>query len=277
MKLNPKQRTPIKLSIIIPYTGHDPLREQALENLMHVLMNQDLIEVEASGEKAIIHEVIFVEQKTSVGYKGHSFGPLVNHIYVQGLFDFNKSWCMNIASKQAQGKWLLFIDADMLMPPNFLSAVINYHDNTKEPFFIAWNKIVTLPGRDNPFIRILCKAETLTAGGSFFVTKEFFNKVGRMDESYDGYGGEDNDFWVRGKHLLGKDPEYLDYVMLHQYHHWALAHPERLLKLYKTHSNTQIIIERLVAIDNGDMSRPKTIYRDDLRQGMSEKLNDFSN
>ena len=128
MKLNPKQKTPIKLSVIIPFTGHDPLREAALNNLMHVLMNQDLIEMEASGEKAIIHEIIFVEQKTRINYPVHSFDKdFVTHIYIEGFFDFNKSWCMNVASRQAKGKHLLFFDADMLVGVNYLrlSIILN--------------------------------------------------------------------------------------------------------------------------------------------------------
>lgn len=273
MKRNPNQRTPCKLSVIIPYTGHDPLREEALKNLILALTQQDLSEVEASKEVAIIHEIIIVEQRTTKTYKNHSFDPeYVTHYCVEHEGAFNKSWCMNVGYRKAKGKWLLFLDADMLIPKNYLGVIRDFYENTKEPFFIGWNTMIALPGRDNPLMRVVVKESSLTAGGAFFVTKEFFEMTGRMDESYDGYGGEDNDFWIRGKHLLKRDPSYLNHPLVHQYHHWAEPHPDRLTKLYKTHGNLDEVINRLRKTTHGDMTKPQAIDRDDLAQGMVENL-----
>ena len=59
--------------------------------------------------------------------------------------------------------------------------------------------------------------QNLEAGGSVAITPEAYNRIGGMDESFIGWGGEDNEFWERAQTCKVWPYGYLPLV--HLWHH----------------------------------------------------------
>ena len=80
--------------------------------------------------------------------------------------------------------------------------------------------------------------QNLEAGGSIAITREGYQRIGGMDESFVGWGGEDNEFWERAQTLKVWPYGYLSLV-----HLWHPAQPGKYhadtftLKRYQMLSN----------------------------------------
>jgi len=194
------------LSVIVAWRAGDKRREEALNNTLACLKNQ-------SAE----HEIIVVDQSLDSSL---IFDETIRHVKLPPRENFNKSWCFNVGARQAKTDKLVFLDAEMIFEKNFLSEVRGFAD--KHDAFLCWDTILMMPGRDNPLPRILKPVILKTLGGSFFFNREtYFNKLGGMNENYEGYGCEDNDALDRCINLFdGRKIDVMQYALVHQYHDW---------------------------------------------------------
>jgi hypothetical protein len=87
---------------------------------------------------------------------------------------FSLARARNLGAAQAQSEWLAFIDADVLVAPDFFARV----SSTLSPGHYY------LPGTNDP-----------NTWGSFLVERSAFVAVGGYDEAIRGWGGEDNDLY----------------------------------------------------------------------------------
>jgi predicted glycosyltransferase involved in capsule biosynthesis len=79
-----------------------------------------------------------------------------------------------------------------------------------------------LAGRDEITERQVDAHAMKAAAHTWFVQKDFYWKIGGMNEKYFGYGAEDQDFWERGMHVEKCVPN-MYYTLKHTYHHF---HPK---------------------------------------------------
>jgi predicted glycosyltransferase involved in capsule biosynthesis len=272
----------IQLSVIIPLYGFQKQREEALQSLLVALNAQDARVVDAAGnpteEKRF--EVIVVEQKSpgKAAPVWHNFEPkpYLKHLVLPAQSKgFNKSWCMNTAAKQTTSDSLLFLDVDMVFDKTYFDKIIRHKSGKK--YFTCWQYIVSMPGKDMPVAKIITK-DILTAGGAFCVDKKFFWDAGGMNENYFGYGGEDNDLWVRVNRMFGDrtkhNVDFLPYALGHHYHDWAEPSPDRFYPLNRTNQHTNVVISKLRSVSLGNPDGPTLIDLSDLvlsDPGLEEK------
>lgn len=196
------------ISVIIPYTKGDEIREANLHQLIGNIKKQTYEDYEL-----IIVEQLF-DKKSDLNVENS------NHICISysGNNKFNKSWAINVGVRNSNHNGLLVIDADMVFGDDYFQKIVDFaKDNPK--FFMGYSKLHCETGRDNPEKRVHDQTYLKAAGGVWYCDKEFFWSIGGMNETYFGYGAEDNDLWRRANSILGLIPG-LQYEVIHAYHHW---------------------------------------------------------
>lgn len=269
----------MKLSVIVPLYGFQPQRDVALQNLLTAIDAQDLRVCDANNDPTEVKdfEVIVVEQRSD---DVHTLPtrPHLKHITLPAQKEgFNKSWCMNVGAKAAGCDHLVFLDVDMVFGTAFFSKINYFINNLK--FFTCWSYIVSMPGKDMPVAKIITR-DIMTAGGAFFINRKFYWNAGGMNENYYGYGGEDNDLWVRVNPLLGEKGRFnvvsMPYALGHTYHDWAAPSPDRFFHLNRTVQFVDEVTKRLRGITDkvGNPAHPTRIDVSDLKlpeAGIEEK------
>lgn len=211
----------LKLSVILPYTYGGKLRDELLGNVITSISHQtfrpyELIVVEEVFESELLGEVPGV-----FPYKDRAH----NYILLKDYRLFNKGWCINVAVRQAKTDNILVVDADTIFGKEYFSKIMDFrktHPNNFSRYFSGYNYIICLPGRDNPMTRVIHHSAIKASGGVWFANRKFFlEELGGMNENYFGYGGEDNDLWLRANHLLKEIPA-VNYTVVHQYHDWPV-------------------------------------------------------
>lgn len=259
----------MELSVIIPLYGFQHQREVALQTLYKNIELQNLRIRGNDGQLTEIRdfEAIVTEQACEQGTHVVPIKPYLKHITLPAQNKgFNKSWCMNVAAKTASTDNLVFLDVDMSFDENYFSR-IKAHKNELR-YFTCWSYIIQHPGKDNPKFRTITSDTTHTSGGCFFVRRNFFWELGGMNENYFGYGGEDNDLWIRVNRALGPlenlNIPWMGYTLNHAYHDWAPPSPDRFFHLNRTNQHTLEVIKRLRAVQLGNPAEPTPIDISDL-------------
>jgi hypothetical protein len=121
-----------------------------------------------------------------------------------------RSWTFNVAARQACAPILVLHDNDMLVPVDYAAHIVSlaragYEVMNPKRFIFYLSHGHTeayLAGRSGllgapPEVIV----QNLEAGGSVAITREAFERIGGMDESFIGWGGEDNEFWERAATL----------------------------------------------------------------------------
>ena len=178
------------LSVIITWRGGDGLREMAVKNTLAC--------IEAQNEGG---ELIVVTDK-------YPHRP------------FNRAWLNNIGVKRATTDNLLFVDADVLFGCEYFKLIEEKAKTHK--IFLGYKRLYAVKGRDNPDPRWVTVSMTSAMGGVWFCNKDVYWEIGGSNESYFGYGGEDNDLKERVVWYLKTDQiPCLNYTLIHQYHNWV--------------------------------------------------------
>jgi glycosyltransferase involved in cell wall biosynthesis len=107
----------------------------------------------------------------------------------------NIAHARNQGAAMAQGEWLIFLDADILIAPDFVARL--------EPII-----------RQGTIYRFgPSKGRVTGTNGSCIVHRADYAASGGYDEAMECYGGEDNDFYYR-QELLGVPSERLDLSLI---------------------------------------------------------------
>jgi hypothetical protein len=132
--------------------------------------------------------------------------PQVQVVAVSGKPLFNTSHARNLGAARALGKFLVFLDADVLIADNFINHL---DDNLKGHSFGLFSANVTSSLR-----------------GSCAVWREDFERVGGYDELLGGYNGEDLELYMRLRLIKSKEIE-LPSALVTQVIDQTLAERER--------------------------------------------------
>jgi hypothetical protein len=108
--------------------------------------------------------------------------PQVRVVNAEGAEHFNRSRAKNLGASGAQTEWLAFVDADVLLNPDFLGRILPTLSRGR--FY-----------RPAPVVP--------DTWGTCIVSREDFWAVGGFDEAMRGWGGEDDDLYHRLIKLRG--------------------------------------------------------------------------
>jgi len=135
---------------------------------------------------------------------------------------YSRSWAFNVGARAARGPLLVFHDNDMIVPRRYAAELLDLRRrgfeviNIKRFVFYlsAGETMRVLEGKtiEGPPERVI---QNLEGGGSVAVDRETFFEIGGFDESFVGWGGEDNEFWERSSVRAVWPWGYVPLVHLH--------------------------------------------------------------
>jgi len=188
------------VSFIIGHRGLDRL-PQLLASLGRI-----------AGQRGASVECIIVEQDV----EPHVAAKLPNWVrYVHTpppdrAMPYCRSWAFNVGVRLCRGSVVVLHDNDMLVPADYAAGILRHvrsgHEVVNLKRFIFY-----LTERHTRALMAGTAGLTDTApesvmqnsegGGSIAITRDAYERIGGFDESFIGWGGEDNEFWERAQTL----------------------------------------------------------------------------
>jgi hypothetical protein len=204
---------------------------RGLDRLPHLLAVLESI----AGQQGSSVECVVVEQDFYPRLAG-KLPAWVRHIHTPPPsidMPYSRSWTFNVGAKHARSPVLVLHDNDMLVPANYAASILEqvrqgYQVVNLKRFIFYLSEQHSrsiFDGKagitdDAPSSIV----QNLEGGGSVAITREGFQQIGGMDESFVGWGGEDNEFWERAQTL-----KVWPYAWLPIVHLWHSSQPEKLL------------------------------------------------
>jgi glycosyl transferase family 7 (putative galactosyltransferase) len=251
-----KQLGKIDVSFIIGHRG--------LERLPHLLLTLQSV----AAQRDVSVECMVVEQSATPEVKDHlpSWVRYVHTALPYADMPYSRSWALNVGARLAVGKILVLHDNDMLVPQEYASQVIRL---AKDGFEVMNVKRFIFYLGESHSIGVMSGhyslssgspdsvVQNLEAGGNLAITRDAFFGVGGFDESFVGWGGEDNEFWERAQTRRLWPYGYLPLI-----HLW---HPAQVGKMDRTRSTAALFearsaispAERIAELTSRDFGNPQ--------------------
>lgn len=243
----------MRLSIVIPTGGNDPLRNRNFNECLKCINNQSFKDF----------EIIVVEQ--SLDGRFYKADNTYKHIGIKDPENrgFNLSWCRNVGARQAQGEILVLMDSDFIFENDYFKTISEfkgkfaagaetyYWCNREDPTN-AWLSTenfdsIRLLGSDDHRSNVF-KFRSMTRGcgyGAILVYNRdwFFDVLGGYNENFFKYGWEDKATTESIKKLLNKDDEALDRIPYEAFHLYHSNKDPRNLKI------NEILFNKFTSMD----------------------------
>jgi hypothetical protein len=183
--------------------------------------------IEALAAQSVPIECIVVQQEREATLAGR-LPPWVRLVHTpppQDTLPYCRSWAFNVGARHARAPLLVLHDNDLLAPADYAAQLV---DRTRRDydvvnlkrflFYLAAAHTRALVADRRALLRQEPEAvmQNAEAGGSIAITAEAFARIGGMDESFVGWGGEDNEFWERAQLL--RVWNWADLPLVHLWH-----------------------------------------------------------
>lgn len=209
------------LSFVIGHRG-----SQRLPHLLATLRS-------IAAQREISFECIVVEQSAASELKDKlpSWVRQLHTPLPSANMPYSRAWAFNAGARAAQGAALVLHDNDMLVPEDYgqqiharLEAGYEVINLKRFVFYLdEAHTAAVLAGKERLTERApQVVVQNLEAGGSVAITREAYFAIGGFDESFVGWGGEDNEFWERAQTRRVWPYAYLPIV-----HLWHPDQPEK--------------------------------------------------
>ena len=239
---------------------------RGMARLPHLLATLQSI----AAQNGAVVECIVIEQDTVS--KLRSFLPtwvrLVHTPPPVPDMPYCRSWTFNVGAKHARASVLVLHDNDMLVPVDYAISILDRiqrgYDvvNLKRFIFYltqAHTEAVFTAKADLIDAAPEVIVQNLEGGGSVAITRTGFDRIGGMDESFIGWGGEDNEFWERAQTL-----RVWPWANMPIVHLWHAAQPGKQNTDHETARHYQRMttippqerIRRLMRVSRGQMQGP---------------------
>jgi hypothetical protein len=178
-------------------------------------------------------EVVVVEQEKKALLPGR-LPEQVRWVHQPTPYDgmpYSRSWAFNRGAREARGRILVFHDNDVLAPASYAAELarllaLGYEAMRLQRFVFYLDREATtrvLEGRGAGFeqasferVRQNCEGHTVA------IARDAYFRLGGHDESFLGWGGEDNEFFDRCRLLKFHPWAYLPFL-----HLWHAPQPEK--------------------------------------------------
>jgi hypothetical protein len=182
---------PPRLTFVIGHRG-----TERLPHLLATLRN-------IAAQTGIAFECIVVEQSVAPEVERHlpSWIRYIHTPLPRPDLPYCRSWAFNVAARQARGEILVLHDNDVLIPERYAREAVerveegySFVDLKRFVYYLdaASTARVFVTGAAPKAVPALI-VENLD-GGSIVARRDAYDAIGGFDESYVGWGGEDNDF-----------------------------------------------------------------------------------
>ena len=263
----PPMSGPPRVSFLIGHRGTD-----RLPHLLATLRN-------IAGQTGVAFECIVVEQ-SAVPELERFLPSWVRYIHTplpRLDLPYCRSWAFNIAVRHARGDVLVLHDNDVLIPARYAYEAVqridegcSFVDLKRFIFYLTSDAAMRVFVTGAPPRGVSAPVAQNLDGGSVIARRDAYDAIGGFDESYVGWGGEDNDFMDRAG-FAGGVYRFTYLPMLH------LEHPPQpgktslttgAIRRYRLMENVDPgeRIARLRAVEQGQMSGPAIV--DDLARGV---------
>jgi len=251
---------PPRVSFLIGHRGVD--------RLPHLLATLRSI----AGQTGVVFECIVVEQSVAPEIKP-SLPSWVRYLHTplpRPDLPYCRAWAFNVAARHAQGDILVMQDNDVLIPERYsyeaaqrVAEGHSFVDLKRFLFYLDEKATMQVFATGAPPRGVAAIVRQNLDGGSLVVRRDAYDAIGGFDESFIGWGGEDNDFFDRAT-FLGGVYRYSYLPLLHLEHP---PQPEKVsvasgaIRRYRVVENVDPgqRIARLRAIEQGQMSGPAVV------------------
>jgi hypothetical protein len=195
--------------------------------LPHLLATLETI----AAQQGVGVECIVVEQETvsRLGPLLPGWVRLVHTPPPAADTPFCRSWAFNVAARHAKSRTLVLHDNDLLVPVDYAKQILRRIAEGYELvnlkrfiFYLSETHTQAVFGGQAGLSTQTPAAivQNTLGGGSIAITAAGFEKIGGMDETFIGWGGEDNEFWERAQTL-----EVWPWTNLSLIHLWHAPQP----------------------------------------------------
>jgi glycosyltransferase involved in cell wall biosynthesis len=185
--------TPVVFSFIIPTLNEELYVPRLLESL--------------TKQKGDDFEVIVVDacSKDETVHRAQSFANSLPHLSVIVNSKASASFQRNKGAHAAKGKWLIFVDADTVLLPDFLTTIRAYIEKVHPVFFTTW-LVTDEKGLFNIFISVVVNfcyeillhiGRPMAPGPLSVIARDTFFSIGQYDVTR--RYGEDYDLSLRAR------------------------------------------------------------------------------
>ena len=214
-------------------------------------------------------ECIVVEQSRTPEVRD-ALPPWVRYIHTplpQADLPYCRAWAFNVAARHARGGVFVLHDNDMLVPARYAAEALRlmrsgwaFVDLKRFLFYLPEAETLRLTSTQDVRATAATVVQNLLGGGSIIAERDAYFDIGGFDESFVGWGGEDNDFWDRAC-AFGRVRAFAFLPLIHLYHasqpgklFGETAAVERYRRIEGIPPRERI--ERLRARRQGEMSGP---------------------
>ena len=216
-------------------------------------------------------ECIVIEQDT-VSQLGTHLPPWVRLVHTPppaAEMPYCRAWTFNVGAQHARADVLVLHDNDMLVPVDYAASILDRVQQGYDVvnlkrfiFYLTQKHTQAVFERQADLLDAAPEVivQNLEGGGSIAITRAGYAQIGGLDESFIGWGGEDNEFWERAQTL-----RVWPWANLPLVHLWHAAQPGKQDAGYHTARHYQALtqlapqqrIARLTSTPNGQMRGPQ--------------------
>lgn len=225
---------PTRITVVVPFRASDPHdgRARNLAACVAGLADQDLPRDR--------YRIVVVESDTEPRWRSTLEPHVDRYVFAFNPGPFNKSWTVNCGVVHGGGpdELVCVLDGDVLPDADFLSRGAGRfaQDPTLQVHWPYRDIIFADPASSDRAVAVRCGEgrpvvdhATLRGvflrrppGGCIWVRRRLFDRIAGLDERFEGWGGEDNDFAWRADFLGGV--ERFGDTLVHLHH--TRAHPD---------------------------------------------------
>lgn len=219
---------PIRLSDVPDRTNIAPAITFIIGHMGHARIPHLQLTLQSiAGQIGVSVECIVVEQdlRSTLRYLLPSWVRYVHAPPPTEDMPYCRSWGFNVGFRHARAPLLVLHDNDILVPERYAQEALRQFAKGYEVINLK-RFVFSLTQRhtDEVFGGIakltdrspLSIGQNLEGGGSLIIARQAYEDVGGLDETFIGWGGEDNEFWERAQ--TRKHWPYASMSLLHLWH-----------------------------------------------------------